>query len=348
MTQLYKIADGELVKAPKKALAREDLIQTWVASDLKLVGIDGIVLGQQVATAHGKKIDILAMDQDGTLIIIELKRDRTPRDIVAQVLDYASWVCSISNADIHELTRAYRDEDLSKLYQEHFDQSIPDNLNTSHQMLIVASEFDEASKRIVEYLSEKHDVGINASFFNVFEQDNIEWMTTEFLLDQEEVSERTAKRTRGPWTGYWYVNAGSEEHRAWDDMRRYGFVTASGGKWYSDGLSRLQVGDKVFLYQKGNGYLGYGIVTAPRVMARDFMTPEGPLFEQPLVQSYIKERAEDAELAAYAVGVDWKTTFDRDKGKSFVGIFANQNIACKIYKQATADFLIREFNVTDD
>jgi len=27
-------------------------------------------------------------------VLIELKRDRTPREIVAQALDYASWVSS--------------------------------------------------------------------------------------------------------------------------------------------------------------------------------------------------------------------------------------------------------------
>jgi len=348
MTELYKIADDQLVKAPRKALAKEKLIETWVASDLKLVGIGGVVLGNQVVTDHGKYIDILAMDQEGNTIIIELKRNRTPRDVVAQVLDYASWVCKLSTADVHELTHKYRGQNLSELYQECFGQSIPDTLNTSHQMLIVASEFDEDSKRIVEYLSEEHNVGINASFFNIFEQDGSEWLTTDFLLDQEEVSERTTKRIRGPWTGYWYVNAGSEKDRAWGDMRKYGFITASGGKWYSDCLSRLQVGDKIFLYQKGSGYLGYGIVSSPRVMAKEFETAEGLLLEQPLEQPAIKENSDDPELAAYTVGVDWKTTFDRDKGKTFSGIFANQNIACKIYKQGTVDFLIQNFQVLDE
>jgi len=34
----------------------------------------------------------LALDQDANLIVMELKRDKTPRDIIAQVLDYGSWV----------------------------------------------------------------------------------------------------------------------------------------------------------------------------------------------------------------------------------------------------------------
>ena len=30
------------------------------------------------------------MDAEGNLTLVELKRDRTPRDVVAQILDYAS------------------------------------------------------------------------------------------------------------------------------------------------------------------------------------------------------------------------------------------------------------------
>jgi hypothetical protein len=32
------------------------------------------------------------MDRRGDLIILELKKDKTPREITAQILDYASWV----------------------------------------------------------------------------------------------------------------------------------------------------------------------------------------------------------------------------------------------------------------
>jgi uncharacterized protein YeaO (DUF488 family) len=35
---------------------------------------------------------LLAIAPDASLVLIELKRDRTPREIIAQALDYASWV----------------------------------------------------------------------------------------------------------------------------------------------------------------------------------------------------------------------------------------------------------------
>ena len=49
-----------------------------------------MLIGRQVRTSFGGIIDLLAIAPDGSLVLIELKRDKTPREIVAQALDYAS------------------------------------------------------------------------------------------------------------------------------------------------------------------------------------------------------------------------------------------------------------------
>ena len=63
---------------------------------------------------------------------------------------------------------------------------------------------------------------------------------------------------------------------------------------------------------------------------------------------YFVDNKDDPERAAYAVGVELLKTFDRSSAKSFPGIFANQNPVCKIYKQDTADLLVREFGVSTE
>ena len=47
------------------------------------------MIGRQVDTAFGGRIDLLTIGAGGALSIVEMKRHKTPRDIVAQVLDYA-------------------------------------------------------------------------------------------------------------------------------------------------------------------------------------------------------------------------------------------------------------------
>ncbi|WP_084421068.1 endonuclease NucS domain-containing protein [Henriciella litoralis] len=347
MTNLFKVQGNELVAASAGRLSRESQIEDWVERNPALLGLDAMIIGRQVPTAHGKYIDLVAMDREGTIIIIELKKDKTARDIVGQVLDYASWIKTLSTADIYKIAEQYTSKHLTSAYSEYFNENIPEQLNSTHSMLIVASELDPSSRRIVEYLSEEHGVAINTAFFNVFEHDGGEWLTTDFLLDQAAVEERSERKVKAPWSGYYFVNAGIGEDRGWTDMVRYGFIGASGGSFYTKRLDQLKPGDKVFVYDKGNGYIGYGIVNQSKVRASEFSTENGPLFSQPLEQPNIKLNAEDSEIAEYVVGIDWSKTFDVSHAKRFKGAFANQNIVCKLRDQATIEFLIQAFEVNE-
>ena len=80
--------------------------------------------------------------------------------------------------------------------------------------------------------------------------------------------------------------------------------------------------------------------------AAEFMTPDGPLFDQPLVEPRMKRLGAAPEDAEHVVGVEWRNTVDPHNGKRFKGAFANQNIVCKLRDEATIDFLVEEFNVT--
>lgn len=345
MSELFRIENGALVKAARSKLSNEALIEAWVKDDLRLVGINGVIIGQQVTIENRGRIDLLAINKEGDLIIIELKRDRTPRDVIAQVLDYASWVSTLATRDVYAICLEHIGRPLDEVYRERFSTSPPDSLNAAHQMMIVASSMDETTKRIVEYLSEIHGVGINVFFFNVFEQAGTQFLTTDALLEQEEVTERATRKTRPPWSGYWYLTAGGESDVAWEDLRNHGYVVASGGKWYSDGLARLSIGDRVFFYQKNTGYLGYGIVSSEMQPASDFRFEDGRFLTDVVPRSYFTEFGDDPEKRAYVIGIDWKKTVARSDAKTYAGIFANQNIACKIYDEKTVAFLEQAFDI---
>lgn len=348
MTRLYKLANDALVPVPAGRLATEDMIERWVAEQPSLLGLNVLVIGRQVVTDFGGRIDLLGIDADGSLAIVELKRDRTPREIVAQVLDYASWVQSLSTPQIYERAQTYLGKRFETAFIERFGTSPPDRLNQNHTMVIVASALDSSSQRIVRYLSETHGVSINTAFFTVFQEGSQTLLTTDWLLDRQEVAVRSENKVQAPWQGIWYVNAGDGESRAWEDMRRYGFIAAGGGETWSAPLSRLSVGDSIVVYQKGAGYVGYGKVASLPVMARDFETGDGPILALPLSQPNLAHDRDDPDVAEYLVGVDWVKTLPIADAIRFEGMFANQNIVCKLREPRTLEVLRERLGVVTE
>src|SRR6266540_3863378 len=102
-------------------------------------------------------------------MLIELRRDRTPREVVAQALDYASWLEKQRAEDINAIYwRFAPGKSLAEDFHERFGQVLDeDSLNQSHQIIIVAASLDDSTERIVAYLSER-DIPINVLCFQVF------------------------------------------------------------------------------------------------------------------------------------------------------------------------------------
>lgn len=348
MPRLYHVVGQELQPVARKRLATEDQLQQWIATNPQLIGLDVLVLGREVTTESGGRIDILGLDRDGNLVIVECKRDRTPRDVIAQILDYASWVASLSTRQVHEIAQSKLGQRLDLAFEKRFQVAVPESLNNSHSLVIVAGEFDAPSRRIVEYLAEVHDIAINTAFFTTFEHNGEVLLATDWLLDQEEVTERAESKAKAPWSGLWYVNVGEGESRAWEDMRRYGFLSAGGGRYYSDFLGKLTPGSQVLAYQKGYGYVGYGIVTAPSVPVREFFVDGKPVLSLPLQQPRLNHDAGDPESCEYLVAVKWRKTVPLNEAKTFPGVFANQNIVCKLRDVATIEFLRSTFQIDSE
>jgi len=98
---------------------------------------------------------------------------------------------------------------------------------------------------------------------------------------------------------------------------------------------------------KGLGYVGYGEVAKEAVMIKNFIVENTnkPILELPLKAPMASENSDNPELSEWAVGIKWFKTVQKNNAKSFKGIFANQNIVCKLRHQETVDFLTREFKV---
>ena len=94
---LWRIEEDRPRPLAGAGIGEEKRLESIIADDVKILGLGQLMLlGRQVATDYGARIDLLALDEEGTLYVIELKRARTPREVVAQVLDYGSWVRGVS------------------------------------------------------------------------------------------------------------------------------------------------------------------------------------------------------------------------------------------------------------
>ncbi|MBD0297182.1 MAG: DUF91 domain-containing protein [Flavisolibacter sp.] len=67
----------------------KDDLEQWIKSNPEILGNDIAIIGEQVLTKSGP-LDFLGIDRSGNLVIVELKRDKLPREVLAQAIDYAS------------------------------------------------------------------------------------------------------------------------------------------------------------------------------------------------------------------------------------------------------------------
>ncbi len=329
-------------------MPQEKQLEDLIEADPSVLGAPLLIIGRQVPTAYGHFIDLLALDESGLVHILELKRDKTPRDVIAQVLDYASWVSTLGHADITAIFTGYGGSAaLEEAFAARFGTALPDELNTDHRLTVIASALDAPTERIVRYLVEQHGVPINVAFFRYFKDGSSEYLARTWLLPEAAASEEvrrpvTRSATREPWNRTdMYVAFGTDSgNRAWEDARTYGFVSASGGAWYTSKIRGLPEGMRVWVHVPGSGYVGTGTVTGPAVLFRKMRV--GPddqlLVQQPLEGAYRDRDSDDDEAAEWAVPVHWDKTVDQKDAVWKPSMFANQNIACRM----TSSFTLAE------
>jgi hypothetical protein len=347
--ELWQVNGNQLQRIKKSRLDNETRLEDWIAADVSILGLDLLIIGRQVSTDFRGRIDLLAIDAEGNLVVLELKRDRTPRDVVAQTLDYANWVKDLTYQDILAIAEKYLGESLLVRFRKQFDEPLPENLNLTHSMIIVASELDAISERIVQYLATEHNVNINVIFFSFFRTDTKELVGRAWLMDPETVKDRSQPPTQSPWTGYYYVNVGDGECRNWEDNLRYGYIGAGQGPRFSRSLQKLQPDDKIFAYIAGKGYVGYGEVLAEAVPITEFIVEaDGKSLLEHVTAPLAHRHKDDLEMCEWAVRVNWIKAFSREEAKTFTGIFTSRHIACKLRDPETLQFLEQQFEIKSE
>ena len=197
-TKLWKVVENKLVEINSNNLDYEDRIHKWIEDDISVVLPDAILIGSKIKTDHGKEIDLLAIDENGDLIILELKRGLTTREVTAQVLDYASWIHTLDEDGINDiLDKNGVEKTVSELMSEKFDDYEEDiEINENQKIYIVGSSIDLITERICKYLA---GIGlqINVLTFDYFQDNNNEFIARNFLVTESDSPKDTAKKRKG-------------------------------------------------------------------------------------------------------------------------------------------------------
>ncbi len=151
----------------------EDLLEQDAAL---LLGNERVfVISRQTPIVASQKLDLLALDQHGNCVVIELKRGVPTRKAIAQLLEYAAAVAKFSFADLERLAqRWFRQQgreftSLLTLHSEFFEYELgriqASAFNRKQRLVLVSEGVDVRLLDVAEYLRR---IGVDLTYISYF------------------------------------------------------------------------------------------------------------------------------------------------------------------------------------
>ncbi len=135
-------------------------IQEWVAANPGILGEDLLIIGKEFSgfDRTDDRLDLLAVDADGRLVVIELKRDDSGADAHWQAIKYASYIQHASADDIIRMLAEYigtsEDDATSRLLQ-HLNADDLNSLNNDQRIILASHRFAPEVTSAALWLNEK-------------------------------------------------------------------------------------------------------------------------------------------------------------------------------------------------
>ncbi len=173
--------DGGLKPVNFGPLDIESRLEDVLDEDIAVASPNWLVIGRQVRTDQGFFVDLLAIDRDANLVVLELKRDKACREIVAQLLDYGSWVRVLKDDRIAQIFDEYQKRwhqdraqiSIDEAFKNKFGVTMPDEKTTalseigfSHRLYVPGYELSslrdsEPAQRAIEYVAPGVSPGVS-------------------------------------------------------------------------------------------------------------------------------------------------------------------------------------------
>ncbi|WP_266159727.1 hypothetical protein [Dyella silvatica] len=353
----FEVADDRLSRLLPTSLAdaqireRRDL-QRLLRAHLNQLLPDLLVISEEFGDWDDSKrrVDLLAVDRMGNLVVIELKRGDTGHHMDLQSIRYAAMVSTMTFAQAVDAYRIFLGPSAGASAQDmlleflRWSEPNEDDFAQDVRIILFSEDFSRELTSSVLWLRDKR---VDITCFRV----NAYQVSDRLLLDfnqiiplreaeefqvkvrDKQLVENEARRERVPWNGEFYANYGNDTARSWEDACKYGFISAGGGHWFTRTLNLLTPSARVWINRPGVGYLGVGVVTGEPTSALDFMvdTKQGRrrYIDLDTVNEVIRGHADSTETMEVFVPIKWLATVPETKAIREPGLFGNQNSVAK-------------------
>ena len=201
--ELEKHLENWLENSPRQTLAQEDFL--WIGRQTSVTDEGGTIFS-----------DLLGIDSEGNLVVAELKRGRTPRDVVAQLLDYAAWANELPPDQIPDRAENYfekreefRGKTFTEAFREVFDIPETDELPPLKQKLrlfVIAEEIQPRVASVCRFLRTSHGMDISCIAVSIFQTESGEVVVStetivgdeDFAVSKTQRQERSSSPSRPP------------------------------------------------------------------------------------------------------------------------------------------------------
>ena len=136
------------------------------------------------------------------MVVVELKRDRAPRDAIAQALEYASYAAGLDTQHLESILRCYQQDDslvLAECHRRHFDlgQDEAVSFNKDQRIVIIGQHMTPGIKQTAEFLNTKgvRVTCIEFAFYRGSDENRL--MTQRIVVGEEARSETSVSSGSG-------------------------------------------------------------------------------------------------------------------------------------------------------
>ena len=151
------------------ALIQDETI-LWISRQTKAKDEEGTI-----------RPDLLGIDSEGNLVIVEFKRERTSREVVAQLLEYAAWANEQPEENIRRIADTYlqnhdqcNEENFNQTFCNEFETNQIPQLNRQLRLYIVAGEIPARVLNVCRFLRSSYKMDISCLAVSMFQTESEE------------------------------------------------------------------------------------------------------------------------------------------------------------------------------